>query len=311
MFICTLKASNIKFFAAVLAAVTVLISIIVFSSDVTAQTTDAIAAANEKISFEKVKTNEDRVNFLKQFGLDVNETPKEEVTMKVPAEFDKVMNSYNELQRGQVVANTQAMLEGHLVNNVLLFGDGGTGKSATVKSMLFRPGFGDLRLIEVQKEGLAQMPRLIRSLAGRRQKFILFIDDLAFDQDDNTYSIMKTILEGGLERRPANVAIYATSNRRHLVRQSFSDRAGDEVDAFETISEKTALAERFGLRIPYLTMSKADYLALVDHLAARAGVAMSAELLHAQAMTWEIRHAGRTPRTAQQFIASLSLQEKQ
>ena len=216
-----------------------------------------------------------------------------------------------ELQRGQVVANTQAMLEGHLVNNVLLFGDGGTGKSATVKSMLFRPGFGDLRLIEVQKEGLAQMPRLIRSLAGRRQKFILFIDDLAFDQDDNTYSIMKTILEGGLERRPANVAIYATSNRRHLVRQSFSDRAGDEVDAFETISEKTALAERFGLRIPYLTMSKADYLALVDHLAARAGVAMSAELLHAQAMTWEIRHAGRTPRTAQQFIASLSLQEKQ
>ena len=216
-----------------------------------------------------------------------------------------------ELQRGQVVANTQAMLEGHLVNNVLLFGDGGTGKSATVKSMLFRPGFGDLRLIEVQKEGLAQMPRLIRSLAGRRQKFILFIDDLAFDQDDNTYSIMKTILEGGLERRPANVAIYAASNRRHLVRQSFSDRAGDEVDAFETISEKTALAERFGLRIPYLTMSKADYLALVDHLAARAGVAMSAELLHAQAMTWEIRHAGRTPRTAQQFIASLSLQEKQ
>lgn len=101
MFICTLKASNIKFFAAVLAAVTVLISIIVFSSDVTAQTTDAIAAANEKISFEKVKTNEDRVNFLKQFGWDVNETPKEEVTMKVPAEFDKVMNSYNELQRGQ------------------------------------------------------------------------------------------------------------------------------------------------------------------------------------------------------------------
>ena len=101
MFICTLKASNIKFFAAVLAAVTVLISIIVFSSDVTAQTTDAIAAANEKISFEKVKTNEDRVNFLKQFGWDVNETPKEEVTMKVPAEFDKVFAGYNELQKQQ------------------------------------------------------------------------------------------------------------------------------------------------------------------------------------------------------------------
>ena len=212
-----------------------------------------------------------------------------------------------ELQRNQVVANTRAMLEGNLVNNVLLFGDGGTGKSATVKSMLYLPGFEDLRLIEVQKQGLGDMPRLIRTLAGRRQKFILFIDDLAFDQDDNTYSVMKTILEGGLERRPANVAIYATSNRRHLVRQSFSDRAGDEVDAFETISEKTALAERFGLRIPYLTMSKVDYLALVDHLAKLAEIEMERDLLHAQAMTWEIRHAGRTPRTAQQFIASLKL----
>ena len=99
----------------------------------------------------------------------------------------------------------------------------------------------------------------------------------------------------------------ATSNRRHLVRQSFSDRAGDEIDAFETISEKTALAERFGLRIPYLTMSKMDYLALVDHLAKLAQVEMEREILHAQAMTWEIRHAGRTPRTARQFIASLKL----
>lgn len=212
-----------------------------------------------------------------------------------------------ELQRNQVIANTKSMLEGNRVNNVLLFGDGGTGKSATVKSMLYRPGFEDLRLIEVQKQGLGDMPSLIRTLAGRRQKFILFIDDLAFDQDDNTYSVMKTILEGGLERRPANVAIYATSNRRHLVRQSFSDRAGDEVDAFETISEKTALAERFGLRIPYLTMSKVEYLALVEHLARLSGVEMEKELLHAQAMTWEIRHAGRTPRTAQQFIASLKL----
>ena len=102
------------------------------------------------------------------------------------------------------------------------------------------------------------------------------------------------------------MAIYATSNRRHLVRQTFTERAGDEVDTFETISEKTALAERFGLRIPYLTMGKTGYLALVDHLADQAGIAMDRETLHAQAMTWEIRHAGRTPRVARQFIASLS-----
>lgn len=211
-----------------------------------------------------------------------------------------------EHQRGQVEQNTRLMMAGRQANNVLLFGDGGTGKSATVKSMLYLPGMEDLRLIEVEKENLTGMPELIRSLAGRRQKFILFIDDLAFDQDDKTYSALKTILEGTLEKRPANVCICATSNRRHLVRQTFSDRAGDEVDAFETISEKTALAERFGLRIPYLTMNKTDYLALVDHLAAQAGVDIPADRLHAQAMTWEIRHAGRTPRVARQFVASLS-----
>ena len=210
-----------------------------------------------------------------------------------------------ELQRGQVEANTRLLLAGRPANNVLLFGDGGTGKSATVKSMLYLPGMEDLRLIEIQKENLTGLPRLMRSLAGRRQKFILFIDDLAFDQDDKTYSSLKTILEGSLEKRPANTAIYATSNRRHLVRQNFSDRGSDEVDAAETIAEKTALAERFGLRIPYLTMNKADYLALVDYLAAQEGIRIEPERLHAQAMTWEIRHAGRTPRVARQFIASL------
>ncbi len=209
-------------------------------------------------------------------------------------------------QRKQVLDNTRLLLEGKPSNNVLLFGDGGTGKSATVKSMLYLPGMENLRLIEIQKENLVGMPRLIRSLAGRRQSFILFIDDLAFDQDDKTYSSLKTILEGGLEKRPLNVAIYATSNRRHLVRQTFSDRAGDEVDAFETISEKTALAERFGLRIPYMTMSKSEYLALIDHLAGLYHVEMDREVLHAKAMEWEIRHAGRTPRVARQFIASLS-----
>ena len=211
-----------------------------------------------------------------------------------------------EHQRGMVEQNTRLMMAGHQANNVLLFGDGGTGKSAMVKSMLYLPGMEDLRLIEVEKENLTGMPELIRSLAGRRQKFILFIDDLAFDQDDKTYSALKTILEGTLEKRPVNVCICATSNRRHLVRQTFADRAGDEVDTFETISEKTALAERFGLRIPYLTMNKTDYLALVDHLAAQAGLDIPADRLHAQAMTWEIRHAGRTPRVARQFVASLN-----
>lgn len=210
-----------------------------------------------------------------------------------------------EWQRKEVVGNTANLLAGKLVNNALLFGEAGTGKSATVKSLLAVPGFGDLRLIEVQKEGLADLPVLIRSLAGRRQKFILFIDDLTFDQDDRTYSILKTILEGGLEKRPVNVAIYATSNRRNLVRQTFSDRAGDEVDAAETVSEKTSLAERFGLRIPYLTLNKAEYLDMVERMAALQGVEMEKEELHKRAIQWERLHHGCTPRTAKQFIASL------
>ena len=210
-------------------------------------------------------------------------------------------------QRKQVLDNTRLLVEGKPCNNVLLFGDGGTGKSATVKSMLYLPGMENLRLIEIQKENLVGMPRLIRSLAGRRQSFILFIDDLAFDQDDKTYSSLKTILEGGLEKRPANVAIYATSNRRHLVRQTFSDRAGDEVDAVETIQEKTSLAERFGVRIPYLALNQAEFLDMVERMADLYGVDIDRQALRTGAIRWEMRHPGRTPRTAKQYIASLHI----
>lgn len=212
-----------------------------------------------------------------------------------------------ERQRKQVIANTRSLLNGNLVNNILLYGDSGTGKSATVKSLLSLPGFENLRLIEVQKEELSEIPNLIRTLAHRRRKFILFIDDLAFDQDDATYSVLKTILEGGLERRPENVAIYATSNRRHLVRQTFSDRTGDEVDISETIQEKTSLAERFGLRIPYLAMSKSEYLNMVERMANYYNIIMEREQLHAEAVKWEMHHPGRTPRVVRQFIANLYL----
>lgn len=211
-----------------------------------------------------------------------------------------------ELQREQVEQNTRLLLSGRQANNVLLFGDGGTGKSATVKSMLYLPGMEDLRLIEIQKENLTGLPSLIRSLASRRQKFILFIDDLAFDQDDMTYSVLKSVLEGGLEPRPDNVAVYATSNRRNLVRQSFSDRRGDEVDINETVQEKTSLAERFGLRIPFTALNRNQFLEMVEELAQRKGVCCDREVLRAEAVKWEMRHPSRTPRTALQFLANLT-----
>lgn len=208
-------------------------------------------------------------------------------------------------QREQVEENTRALLAGRRVNNVLLFGESGTGKSATVKSLLSLPESADLRLIEIEKNSVAQMPELIRTLASRRQKFILFIDDLAFDQDDMNYSVLKTILEGGLEPRPDNVAIYATSNRRNLVRQTFSDRAGDEVDRDETIQEKTALADRFGLRVVYQGFTKKEYLELIQRLAERRNITAPWEAIEAKAVAWDARHPGRSPRTARQFMDSL------
>lgn len=210
-----------------------------------------------------------------------------------------------EEQRAEVERNTRALVEGKYVNNVLLYGESGTGKSATVKHLLTLPGMEELRLIEADKADLGGLPALIRGLDGKRQKFIVFIDDLTFDRDDPTYSVLKTILEGGVERRPRNVAVYATSNRRHLVRQTISERAGDEMDRSETIREKTSLADRFGVRVLFQGLNKTEFLALVDMLAARRGVDLPSGELHAQAVAWERFHGAQTPRTALQFILSL------
>lgn len=207
-----------------------------------------------------------------------------------------------ETQREQVAENTRALIAGRRVNNVLLYGEAGTGKSATVKSLLNVPGFEELRIIEVDKDRMDTMAELIRLVGGRRQKFILFLDDLTFEDGDRAFSALKTILEGGLEVRPANVAIYATSNRRHLVRELFSERKEDEIDPGESIQDKTALSERFGIRIPYLALNQADYLTLVEALAERADLPLNGEALRAGAIQWERQHAGRTPRVARQFI---------
>ena len=235
----------------------------------------------------------------------------------VPFSFDQLTAAYRadcptsdqllgyEEQRAEVERNTRALMEGKYVNNVLLYGESGTGKSATVKHLLTLPGMEELRLIEADKADLGGLPALIRKLDGRRQKFIVFIDDLTFDRDDPTYSVLKTILEGGVERRPQNVAVYATSNRRHLVRQTISERAGDEMDRSETIREKTSLADRFGVRVLFQGLGKGEYLALVDMLAGQNGVNLPLEELHRRAVAWERFHGAQTPRTALQFILSL------
>ena len=189
---------------------------------------------------------------------------------------------------------------------MLLYGVSGTGKSATVKALLGMEGMENLRLIEVDKADLTGIPQLVRMLGHQPQKFILFIDDLAFDKDDKSYSLLKTILEGGVEPRPANVAVYATSNRRHLVRETFSDRQGDEINARETMQEKTSLSERFGLRVIFNELTKPQFLNMVRELAKIRGIAMDEERLMALAVRWDVRNPNRTPRSAVQFIDSLA-----
>lgn len=210
-----------------------------------------------------------------------------------------------EEERKEVYDNTKALLAGHSVNNMLLYGAAGTGKSATVKSLLKVPEFGDLRIIEVDKQQLEDIPVLIRRLAGLRQKFILFVDDLSFETADVGYSVLKTVLEGSIEKRPANVVIYATSNRRHLMRETFSERGDDEVNIRESIEERTALSERFGIRVLFRGLNKAQYLDMVQMLARQVGIEMPAEELNKKAVQWEREHASRTPRSAQQFIKYL------
>ena len=211
-----------------------------------------------------------------------------------------------ETQRQAVLENTRILVKGRPASNVLLYGDSGTGKSATVKSMLNVPAFYNLRIIEVAKNSLDELPELIRLVEKHTQKFILYIDDLSFEQEDKSFSALKTALEGGLERRPSNVAIYVTSNRRHMIRESFSDRSGDEVHARETMEERSSLAERFGLRLPYLALDKPKYTDMVLQLCKRQGIDLPEAELRATANRWELQHGGRTPRVAMQLVEKLA-----
>ncbi|MEE0096058.1 MAG: ATP-binding protein [Oscillospiraceae bacterium] len=215
-----------------------------------------------------------------------------------------------EFQRNAVVENTRVMLSGKPTNNVLLYGDSGTGKSATVKSLVNIPEFYNLRLIEIAKNSLDELTELIRQISRHTQKFIIYIDDLSFEQEDKGFSALKTALEGGLERRPDNVAIYVTSNRRHMIRESFSDRQGDDVHVRETMEERTSLSERFGLRLSYLALDKKKYQDMVLSMCHRMGLDLPDNQILVEANRWEIQHGGRTPRVAVQLVEKLAGQQE-
>jgi predicted AAA+ superfamily ATPase len=213
-----------------------------------------------------------------------------------------------EREREPVVRNAERFVAGLPANNVLLYGERGTGKSSTVKALLSELGDRGLRLIEVPKEHLSDYPQLMQLLQGRRERFILYVDDLSFEEQETHYKALKAILEGGIEARPENVILYATSNRRHLVRERFADRTvldEDEVHVLDTMEEKLSLADRFGIRVTFTGPDQERYLHIVHALAERRGIALPDDELDRRALTWAQRQRGRSGRTARQFIDAL------
>ena len=207
-----------------------------------------------------------------------------------------------EYPRSLVIENTEAFLQGLPANNCLLYGDRGTGKSSTVKAIMNRYFDEGLRVIEIPKESVAEFPCLLEQIAEIPLQFVIFIDDLSFSHQDETYTSLKAVLEGGVASRPRNTLIYATSNRRHLVRETFSDREGDEIHRGDTIEESLSLADRFGLTVNFSHPGKQEYLAIVRALAEQRGIADRIPNLEQEAEQWALLRGGRSPRCAVQFI---------
>ncbi len=213
-----------------------------------------------------------------------------------------------EREKGLILANTRALIAGKPAANALLSGDAGTGKSSTVKAVVNELAGEGLRIIEVRKDQLKLIPAVLDELAANPLKFIVFIDDLSFSRDDDNYAALKAVLEGGVSSKSRNVAIYATSNRRHLVKESFSARDGDDVHRNDTMQETLSLSERFGLQISFFKPDKAAYLAIVDQLADTAGLEVSREELEAGAERFALGRGGRSARGARQYVDSLIAQ---
>lgn len=211
-----------------------------------------------------------------------------------------------ESMKKQVMRNTQQFLDGRKANNVLLWGERGTGKSSLVKSLLTVFEGTSLRMVQVSKHDIPTIQEMFALIARSRPwRFILFIDDLSFEENQADYKEMKTIMDGGLEEIPENVLFYATSNRKHLIPTRFSDSDGDDIRPADTIEEKLSLPERFGLRFGFYHFSQEAYLEIVDSYAVRYGVRMEKEKLNRLALQWALYAGGRNGRIAEQFARTV------
>ena len=211
-----------------------------------------------------------------------------------------------EIQKKKLVDNTEAFVQGKVANNCLLYGDAGTGKSTSIKAIL-NQYYGDgLRMIEIYKHQFKDLSTVIAQIKNRNYKFIIYMDDLSFEEFEIEYKFLKAVIEGGVETKPENILIYATSNRRHLIKETWSDRDDVKVDngihKSDTIEEKMSLVNRFGVKIGYSKPNQRDYFNIVIGLARKAGITMPDDKLCAEANKWELSHGGISGRTAQQFV---------
>lgn len=210
-----------------------------------------------------------------------------------------------ERERQIIIDNTKALLLGKPAANILLTGDAGTGKSSTVKAVANDLWDEGLRIIEVRKDQLRAIPKILDELSANPLKFILFIDDLSFLKDDDNFNALKAVLEGSVTAKSKNVVIYATSNRRHIIKEKFSDREGDDVHRNDTMQELVSLSERFGIHITFSKPNKETFLHIVHHLAEENGIDMSEDELDLLAERFALERGGRSARLARQFIDGL------
>ncbi|MDC7279460.1 ATP-binding protein [Butyrivibrio fibrisolvens] len=211
-----------------------------------------------------------------------------------------------EYQKQQLIANTESFVQGKKANNVLLFGDSGTGKSTSIKAIVNQYYDQGLRMIEIYKHQFRYLSKIIANIKNRNYKYIIYMDDLSFEEHEIEYKFLKAVIEGGVETKPDNILIYATSNRRHLIKETWNDRNDqtntDDRHHSDTVEEKLSLVHRFGVTISYSKPMQKEYIDIVVGLAKRAGITMPEEELIAKAKIWELEQGGLSGRTAQQFI---------
>lgn len=208
-------------------------------------------------------------------------------------------------QKEILIKNTEAFLNGFEANNVLLVGARGTGKSSSVKALINEYSNRGLRIVEIKKDQLIYLNDILEKLRDKGKRFIIFIDDLSFEEDEIEYKQMKSVLDGGVEKKPNNVLIYATSNRRHLIKEVWKDNKdiyGEEIHSSDTVNEKMSLSDRFGITIVYASPSQKEYLEIVKGIANINGLEISADILQKEAVKWELNQNGRSGRSAKQFI---------